>query len=181
MKRPRRIGIVAIGTLSPLVLKVIGAHIDGYLNLEASILKPMQSPVYALDERRLQFDAGLILRHLESGPPIQGVDKIVGVLDVDIFLPVFTHVFGEARQEGRAALVSLFRLAEAPTDKDRPPPVLLERAAKVALHEIGHLFGLWHCESPACLMHFSGGLADLDQTPFTLCRYCARFLKDARH
>lgn len=179
MNRSGRIGIVTIGTVPALVPKVIAAHIDGYLNLEATILKPMQSPMYALDERRLQFDAGMILRKLES-MPVAGAAKIVGILNVDIFLPVFTHVFGESRQQGRAALVSLFRLAEAPLEKGRPPPELLERAAKVALHEMGHLFGLEHCEVPACLMHFSGNLTDLDQTVFTLCRYCARFFKDAR-
>jgi predicted Zn-dependent protease len=30
-----------------------------------------------------------------------------------------------------------------------------------------------------CLMHFSGGLEDLDQTPLYLCRYCSLYLRDA--
>ena len=177
MTRPGLVGIVPIGDIPRLVPKVIAAHISGYLDLEARILAPMQSPTYALDEQRLQFNAGTILHKLES-MPFEGVDKIVGVLNIDLFVPVFTHVFGEARQRGRAALVSLFRLANGRSEMARPSPALLERTAKVALHELGHLYGLADCENEPCLMHFSDNLEDLDRLTFGLCRYCARYFRD---
>lgn len=174
---PGLVGIVPIGDIPLLVPKVIAAHITGYLDLEATILEPMPSPTYALDEQRLQFNAGTILQKLES-MPFEGVDKIVGVLNIDLFVPVFTHVFGEARQRGRAALVSLFRLANGRSEMAQPSPALLERTAKVALHELGHLYGLAHCENAPCLMHFSGNLEELDRLAFGLCRYCTRYFRD---
>ena len=177
MIRPGPVGILPLGAIPPLVPKVIAAHVNGYLNLETIILEPMPSPKYALDEQRLQFNAGTVVQHLES-MPFEGVDKIIGVSNVDLFLPVFTHVFGEARQRGRIALVSLFRLADGPSDLDRPAPAHLERIAKVALHELGHLYGLAHCQHAPCLMYFSGNLEELDQTAFRLCRYCARYFRD---
>ena len=177
MNRPGLVGIVPIGDIPRLVPKVIAAHITGYLDFETTILEPMRSPIYALDEQRLQFNAGTILHKLES-IPFEGVDKIVGVLNIDLFVPVFTHVFGEARQQGRAALVSLFRLANGRSEMEQPPPALLERTAKVALHELGHLYGLAHCENEPCLMHFSGNLEELDRLTFGLCRYCTRFFRD---
>jgi archaemetzincin len=47
------------------------------------------------------------------------------------------------------------------------------------MHELGHLFDLHHCMDRKCLMHFSGGLEDLDEAPLYFCRYCSVFLRDA--
>lgn len=172
----QRIGVVPLGVVSPKVLKVIAAHISGYLNLTSKVLPPLTQPDYALDNRRFQYDAGIIMGKLE-GMPFSGIDKVVAVTDVDLFVPIFTHVFGEARQGGRAALISLFRLQKHPVDS--APSVMLERAAKVALHELCHLYSLSHCTDEKCLMHFSGNLVELDHTPFYFCRYCAAFFRSA--
>jgi archaemetzincin len=177
MTPPGCIGVVPMGDIPHGVPQVIAAHVTGYLNLAATVLKPMGNPLYALDDRRLQFDAGTILKALES-KSFEGIEKIIAVMDVDLFLPVFTHVFGEARQRGRIALVSLSRLAEGTSENPQLSPITLERTAKVALHELGHLFGLTHCENDPCLMHFSGNLEELDLTPLHLCRYCARYFRD---
>ena len=177
MNRPGCIGIVPMGVIPPVVPKVIAAHISGFLNLASTVLKPMRNPQYALDDRRLQFDAATILETMEN-QSFAGVDKIVAILNVDLFLPVFSHVFGEARQHGRVALVSLCRLTEHPMKNGELSSTTLERTAKVALHEIGHLYGLIHCENHPCLMHFSGSLEELDQTPFNICPYCAQYFRD---
>jgi len=177
-KDRQRIGIIPIGDIPDMAPKVIAAHIAGFLDLETTHLKPMKTPSYALVKQRLQYDVGPILQQLESSL-CKSLDKIIGILDVDLFVPVFTHVFGEARQGGRVALISLFRLRESPLDTINDSAIVLERAAKVALHELCHLYGLTHCESPQCLMHFSGSLPDLDRGSFNLCRYCKQFLDDA--
>jgi archaemetzincin len=51
-------------------------------------------------------------------------------------------------------------------------PQVLERTAKVALHELGHLFSLVHCEDSHCVMHFSGQVDALDKIPPYFCKYC---------
>ena len=51
--------------------------------------------------------------------------------------------------------------------------------AMLALHELGHLLNLRHCDNENCLMHFSGALVELDTLSFTLCRYCKAYLQDA--
>ena len=173
----RPVGVVPIGNVSEITPKAIAGNILGYLNLDADILTPLPNPVYAFDERRLQYDAGLIIKTLESRP-FHGYDKVIGVLDVDLFVPVFTHVFGEARQGGRSALVSLYRLKKDKDGSTSPLSIQLERAAKVALHELGHLFDLFHCTNKKCLMCFSGSLEDLDETPLYFCRYCSIIFRD---
>jgi archaemetzincin len=174
-----RIGIVPVGKVPTLEPKIIAAHVAGYLDLEALVLPSVALPAEALDRQRLQYNAGQMLTALET-LPFSAYRKLVGVVNVDIFLPIFTHVFGEARQGGRWALVSLYQLAHQHGSAPVESVPSYDRAAKIALHEIGHLFNLPHCDDPCCLMHFSGSLEDLDRLPFDYCRYCRTFFTEAR-
>jgi archaemetzincin len=176
--KTKPIGVVAIGEVPVIAPKVIAAHISGYLNLNATVLPPLEHPAYALDHQRLQYNVATILKQLEP-TPFKGISKVVGVLSVDLFVPLFTHVFGEARQGGKISLVSLFRLKTEDHKTTSLSPETLERTAKVALHELCHLYDLHHCDDRKCLMHFSGGLKDLDTTPLSFCRYCFKFFNDA--
>lgn len=173
------IGLVALGSGVPeLVLKIIAAHIEGYLNLSTVQLKSLRLPASCLDERRLQYDAGKLLQYLED-KPFDGCSKIIGVLEDDLFIPIFTHVFGEARQGGDHALVSLHRLFRDESGTACPEPLAYERAAKVALHETCHLFDLLHCQDQDCLMHFSDDIPALDALPINFCPYCTQYINDA--
>jgi archaemetzincin len=175
LKKP--VGVVPLGEVPEISLKVIAAHISGYYKLSVQILPPLGHPDYAFHERRFQYDAGIILKAFES-IQFEDYEKVIGVLNLDLFVPIFTYVFGEAKQGGKFALVSLFRLDKNPDGHPSPSSLIFERAAKVALHELGHLFNLFHCREKNCLMHFSGGIQDLDETPMYLCRYCSTYLKD---
>ena len=174
-KKP--VGVVPLGEVPEIALKVIAAHISGYYKLSVQILPSLGHPDYAFHERRFQYDAGIILKAFES-IQFEDYEKVIGVLNLDLFVPIFTYVFGEAKQGGKFALVSLFRLDKNPDGHPSPSSLIFERAAKVALHELGHLFNLFHCREKNCLMHFSGGIQDLDETPMYLCRYCSTYLKD---
>ncbi|MCP4683584.1 MAG: zinc metallopeptidase, partial [Desulfobacterales bacterium] len=139
-----RLGLVPIGNIPEITSKAIAAHILGYMNLDVDILPPLEDPAYALDKTRLQYNAGTILKALEDAS-FHDYAKVIAVLDVDLFVPILTHVFGEAKQGGKYALVSLYRLKKNLDGSIPPTPLLLERAAKVALHELSHLFDLHHC------------------------------------
>ena len=41
--------------------------------------------------------------------------------------------------------------------------LFLARATKESVHELGHTYGLSHCEERACVMRFSNTLRDTDQ------------------
>jgi archaemetzincin len=173
----RIIGIVPMGDVPDMVPKVIAAHISAFYHLAAQPLASRPTPKFARDPGRLQYDAGKILENLETGA-FEGCDKIIGVVSVDLFVPVFTYVLGEARQGGRCALLSLFRLSCS--GGDRQGPLFLERCAKVGLHELGHLFNLTHCSDDRCLMSFAGSAEELDEKRVQLCRYCTLFLRQAK-
>ena len=174
----RIIGVIPVGDVPELAPKVIVAHIIGYLKLPAEILNPLEPPISAFDEIHRRYNAAKILNCFESGP-YDNYDKVIGVFNVDLFIPTFAYVFGEAKQGGKHALVSLFRLAKGQEAHNPPSATLYERAAKVALHELGHLYNLSHCEDKNCLMHYSGGITDLDNIPLYFCRYCNTYFQDA--
>jgi archaemetzincin len=174
-----RIGIVALGEVPELVPQSIAAHIQGILHVDVDVLPPLPLPSSAFDQGRLQYSASRMLQHLET-LSISPWDKIMGVLDRDLFVPIFTYVLGEAQQGGKHALVSLHRLKTQEV-KNVPSALslLMGRTAKVALHELGHLYNLHHCMEPRCLMHFSGSLRDLDETFLDYCSYCRIYLRDS--
>ena len=171
------VAILPVGTSSLLAARVIAAHTSGYLDLAADVLEPVPLPEQALDLQRLQYDAGILMQTLSGEPVLEGYFKTIVLLDVDLFIPLFTHVFGEARQGGEIALVSLYRLAVHTNGSCPLPATVLERLAKIALHELGHLLNLMHCSDPRCLMHFSDNLDILDRIPLGFCRYCRRSLR----
>ena len=176
--KKRIIAVVPIGEVPEPAPKVIAAHITGYFRLSAELLTPLELPSAAFDHVHRQYNAATILSGLEAGP-YDDYEKVIGVFDVDLFIPTFAYVFGEARQGGKHALVSLFRLGRGKDGRNPPPAVVWERTAKVVLHELGHLYNLFHCMEKKCLMHYSGGLADLDDIPFYFCRYCNTYFRDA--
>uniref|UniRef100_A0A8C3WXY1 Archaemetzincin-2 n=1 Tax=Catagonus wagneri TaxID=51154 RepID=A0A8C3WXY1_9CETA len=57
--------------------------------------------------------------------------------------------------------------------------VLLLRSCKTLTHEIGHIFGLRHCQWLACLMQGSNHLEEADRRPLNLCPICLRKLQSA--
>ena len=169
------IGILPVGTIPELILKIIASNIQEHLNLSAEILPFFGPPADAFDKRRQQYDAGKMLQAF-SILELQRFRKVVAVCMYDLFIPILTHVHGEAQQGGKFAIVSLFRLQEDKMLSNKTSSVY-ERAVKVTLHEIGHLFNLLHCEDKHCLMHFSSTLDQLDETPLYFCRYCFKYFK----
>lgn len=175
---PPIVGVLPLGGAPHTTAQVIAAHVSGYLNLAAETLRPMAIPHHTVDQGRLQVNAGTLIESIEA-MDLADYFKIIALVEEDLFIPLFTHVFGEARQNGRVALVSLYRL-QLPVDGEAPPTqTVMERIAKIALHETGHLLNLLHCDDDRCLMHFSGRIEVLDRTPFNFCRYCRRTLRRA--
>jgi archaemetzincin len=175
------IGIIPLGNVPMEVLEAIAVEVPAHIGPPARVLSPMENPSYAYNRRRLQYNAAHIIQRMEVRAHL-GYRKVLGVLNVDLFLPIFTHVFGEAREGGECALVSLYRLKRNVEGLEVSMELVAERAAKVALHEIAHLFNVAHCMDRNCLMHFSMDLQELDETPMEFCFYCRAYLSEGfRH
>jgi archaemetzincin len=104
-------------------------------------------------------------------------DRVLGVVDVDIFAPGLNFVFGEADITGRRAIISLRRLRQEFYGLPKDENIFQERTVKEAVHELGHTYGLKHCPNPACVMHFSNRLEDTDLKDRKFCPACKVRLK----
>jgi archaemetzincin len=156
------------------LLQVVAANVFALCDLPAQVAGGGFVPSSAFDSRRRQYDAGALLKHLDR-PHAAAGQKTIAVTAVDIFVPIFRHVFGEARLGGASALVSIHRLSgdHLYNASETTAAELYLRTVKVALHELGHLFKMPHCEDSRCLMHYADTLAAIDATPLQFCRYCS--------
>ena len=99
-------------------------------------------------------------------------EKVLGVTGEDLFEQGLNFVFGEASPAQGIAVISLCRLRQEFNGEFPDPELLINRAVKEAVHELGHTFGLGHCSNMYCVMHFSNCLADTDIKNSTFCSKC---------
>jgi len=132
----------------------------------------MPIPKDAYNSRRSQFHSSSILAKIHRYVEKVMADRVLGITDVDLYVPHLNFVFGEAECPGRVALISLFRLK--PEFYGQPPDdrVFVERSVKEAVHEIGHTLGLGHCRDPFCVMFFSNSVLDTDRKKSSFCETC---------
>jgi len=100
--------------------------------------------------------------------------RILGVTAWDLYVPVLTFVFGEAQLDGNCAVVSTARLGEEFYGLPPRADVLRDRLLKEAVHELGHTFGLRHCNDWRCVMSSSHGVERLDVKSADFCPACKK-------
>jgi len=132
----------------------------------------MQIPLDSYDSKRKQFNSSRILAKINNFGKKHGLERVLGITDVDLFVPHLNFVFGEAEYGGRAAIISLFRLRPEFYNQNYDRELLVERSVKEAVHELGHTLGLGHCDNPKCVMFFSNSISDTDRKGALLCEKC---------
>jgi archaemetzincin len=95
----------------------------------------------------------------------------LAVTDADLTGGGRDYVFGEATLGGGWALVSTARLHRAGAT-DLSDPRLRRRLLTEVVHELGHLAGLLHCDSPGCAMQPSVTPEDTDRKTPDFCERC---------
>ncbi len=126
---------------------------------------PLPSSAYAA--RRRQYHSTPILQQLARVKP-RHAERLLGVADVDLYVPELNFVFGEADVHRGVAVFSLARLHTDGSDQSARA-LFLKRAATEAIHELGHTYRLDHCANPRCVMWFSNTLAEIDRKGVALC------------
>jgi archaemetzincin len=77
----------------------------------------------------------------------------------------WNFVFGQASLRERVGVWSLYRLGDPVAESD----TCLRRTLKTAVHETGHMFGIWHCTRYECGMNGANHQAEADERPLWFC------------
>jgi archaemetzincin len=171
------IAIQPLGDVRSDVLEVVAANLQAFFQIRTEVFSYQPIPDGAYNAHRGQYNCYPILKFLGTLKPDNTI-KIVGVTEVDLFIPILTYVFGEGELGGNAAVISTYRLARGKDWEPGPVKRLFERAAKIAVHETAHTFRLPHCKEDRCIMNSFPVLDHIDEKPIYFCRYCVRFLRD---
>lgn len=171
MKPVPTVGLVAMGRLGEVALRVVAANLQTILGIPVDLLEPVDLPKESFLPQRQQYDAGQVLMHLARLAQPSCL-RLLGITSSDLCVPILTFVYGEAELGGRAAVISSYRLRQNEDGLAAPRDRYYERLAKVAVHEVAHTFGLHHCDDSNCLMRFAPTLKHLDQIQLLFCDHC---------
>ena len=153
------------------LLQPLSDELKKLLHMEILNKRPSFDPEMALDKTRGQYNSTSLLRMLLE-ESTDSADYILGVADIDLFIPVLTYVFGEAQLDGRAAVVSTHRLRPDVYGLPDDDELLFNRLLTESIHELGPWFGLIHCHVAECVMHASTYVEEVDLKSAAFCPSC---------
>jgi archaemetzincin len=155
-----------IDALTPILRETFGAEI---------VAAPaLALPASSWNASRRQYLSTKLLDTLASVKRPEW-ERLLGIVDVDLYVPDLNFVFGEADSRRGVAVFSLARL-RAGADQE----LFKRRAATEAIHELGHTYGLSHCDKRTCVMWFSNTLSESDRKGTRFCPEHARELAENR-
>lgn len=158
----------------PILLK---KEIEAFYFSKVEILPAIDFPDSTYYPPRKRYRADKTIAFLRSVKPDR-FDKILGVTEKDISTTKGEFkdygIMGLAYRPGRSGIVSTFRCKRNVSKK-----IATERMIKNTLHELGHNFGLYHCNfSPTCLMNDAKGtVKSVDKEKKELCVKCQMQIK----
>jgi len=178
-KRTRDPGIllVPVGKVEDGTLEILKTELGKFLNKPISTGQALPEPDYAFSDARRQYWSTAILKTLLGQREYSAFEKVLGIVDHDLYVPELNFVFGEASL--RAAVISLTRLRQSFYGSPEDSGLFHRRVLTEAVHELGHTYGLGHCENPRCVMFFSNRLSDTDRKGPGFCSRCrSRFSRE---
>ncbi len=130
------------------------------------------------DDIRGQVWSTAILARMQERRPARN-SVILGVTELDLYVPVLTFVFGEAQLNGPCAVISTHRLRDEYYGMPPNEDLLVARMMKESLHELGHTQGLRHCTDWRCVMSSAHTAERIDLRQAGFCLACAALLTRA--
>ena len=170
-----RIQVLPLGNLPHAALVELCRGLAEVFGSRCEILHAEPAPARAFNTSRQQYSSTEILASL-AGRAVPAAARLVAITSSDLYVPVLTFVFGEAQLAGPCAVVSTCRLRQ--DFYGLPADARLEnlRLLKETVHELGHTFGLAHCENYECVMAPSHAVEWIDLKSSKFCEACRQRL-----
>jgi archaemetzincin len=157
------------------ILNLLSDSISSEFNDNVTVAPTLKVDIQNfIDKSRNQLRSTDLLNWiLEKSKSTQKEMKILAICDRDAYSGNLNFVFGEASSlGGPVAAIYLPRLRPEFYGLGSDEQVFYDRIVKEAIHELGHSFGLIHCNNKRCVMHFSNSLHDTDYKSRSFCENC---------
>jgi archaemetzincin len=151
-------------------MEELRGRVGGVFHCPTEMKQGFSDLAWAYNPERKQYLSSELLGSLKKSTEEEA--RLVGITEVDLYVPRLNFVFGEANVLSGTAIVSLCRLRQEYYGLAPDEFMFMERATKEIVHELGHTFGLGHCPNSKCVMHFSNSLADTDLKGANFCSKC---------
>lgn len=174
--QPGHFVLQPLGNVDEKLLALMGRFAEIAYGRSCKVAKLRDLPPSAYDARRKQYRASELLSLLKDLAPT-GAAKIVGVTDKDIFTRQMNFIFGLADVRGKSCVVSTCRLHESFWRHPENDVLFRRRVLKIVYHELGHTFGMDHCDKIECAMCYHNSLPELDASYVCFCPSCTRKLE----
>ncbi len=169
----KELQLIPVGPVAVSFLRELEAPIAQVLGVTAYVGKAvLAQPTFAFNKDRSQYHTTAIMRRVLTLRDL-GTPFILGVADVDLFVPDTSFVYGEADRESHVAITSLWRLKGEGDAWKR-------RTFVEVVHQAGHLVGLSFCEDARCTMFAATTITDAERRQLHLCNNCRNELVKLR-
>lgn len=152
-------------------VRMVQRALSHFYELDIRVMDRVVLPKAAYYPPRKRYRAEKLLPFLEASLPGDG-KRILGITSSDISTTKGTYpdwgILGLANVSGSACVLSSFRCRRGA----RSPEHARQRFGKVAVHELGHTFGLSHCRNSGCLMQDGRGSVRTVDEEQDLCSAC---------
>lgn len=173
--KQEKICILAINKVDPILLEKLRANLENIFGQKIKVSQISLDLEFAYNPERKQYYSSAILEKLRNAGSEVG-ERVLGLVDVDLYVPDLNFVFGEADVVEKMAVISTKRLRQEYYGLPKDEELLLDRTIKESVHELGHTYGLEHCPDSNCVMYFSNSLQDTDFKSSSFCESCKRKL-----
>lgn len=167
--------LLPMGDINEELLEHLGKNIQKQLKLQYRLLNSINVPVHTKNNRRNQYNASGLLKEI-SLLDFYSIERLLCIIDVDLYADDLSFIFGQAESPGRNAIVSTKRLNPEFYGQKFNQDVFFERVLKESLHELGHTLNLSHCPDKNCVMYYSNVLSETDYKKAFFCRRCSKLL-----
>jgi archaemetzincin len=179
MMKPGHITLISLGYFGDNLPEKIIKDVESVFEIPATTKEGHLDISEFYNSNRNQYDGNLLLKEVENRFADDSC-KTLALLNVDLFIPILTFIFGQAFLNGRCGIASAYRLRNEKYGMPSDEVVFRERVLKEVIHELGHTFGLIHCTDPGCVMHSSTYVEDIDQKSRHFCVKCKKELKGSK-
>lgn len=165
------ITLISFGFFDKDFLRKVAGNIAHELKCKVDVREGHLDLSNFYDAARLQYNANDLLNYIEKNL-VLNQSKIIGLFSVDLYIPIFTYIFGQAFLGGNSGIASVYRLTNERYGMLADDDLLLLRISKEVIHELGHTLGLIHCHVPDCVMRSGSYVEDIDQKGAGFCIDC---------